>query len=121
MGASRLAASFWETGSLASAIPQVVELCTPNVGVTNDLDFVNSRRSEQESALHADAVRGNAANREVGVVAAFSQANNRSAEFLNALPLAFANTQVNAHIIAGMQLGDVFVYGCLESLQQFRH
>ena len=100
-GASDLAAVFWETGSLPFAIPQIVKLSTPHVGVTHNFYLVNAGGSQQEGAFNTNAVRGNAANRKVGIVATLTYSNDGATEFLDTLPLTFTNTQVNAYIVTG--------------------
>ena len=121
MGTSDLAAFFWETGSLASAIPQVIELRTSYMSVAHHFDLVNSRRSKQERALYPDAMRCDASHREIRVVAAFAHPYYRSAKFLNAFTLALTNTQMNAYVISGPQLGDVLVYRGFERFNYFGH
>ena len=120
-GTQSLAAFFWEAGSFASAIPQVIELRAPYMCVTDDIHFVDPRRAEQEGALHSDAVRGDAAYREIRIVAALAQADDRSAKLLHAFAITLADAQMNAHIVPRIQFGDIFVRGRFESLQQFRH
>jgi len=91
------------------------------MGVAHHFDLVNSRRSKQERALYTDAVRCDAANREVRVVAAFAHPNHRAAKFLNTLTLALTNTQMDAHIVSGPQLGDVLIYRGFERFDYFGH
>lgn len=117
----RLAAFFREPGSLASEIPQVIKLRTSHMSMAHHFDLINSRRSKQKGTLNTDAVRCNPANCEVCVVAAFTKPYDRPAELLNALPLPFTNSQVNAYIIPRPQLGDIFVYRRFECFQQFGH
>ena len=81
------------------------------MGVAHHFDLVDSRRPKQECALYTDAVRCYAANREVRVVPAFAHPDDRTAKFLNTLALALTNTQMDAYIVSGPQLGDVLIYG----------
>jgi len=116
-GTSRLTALFWETGSLPFAIPQIVKVSTSHVGVTHNFYLVNAGGSQQEGAFNSNAVRGDAAYRKVGIVATLTYSNNGATEFLDTLPLALTNTQMNAYIVTGPQLGDVFINGRFQSFQ----
>jgi len=62
---------------------------------------------QQERALDADAVRGDAADGEVGLRPALAQADHRALKHLHALAVAFHDQGVDAHRIARPKLGQV--------------
>ena len=75
------------------------------------------RGDRSKKVRSTNAVRGDAAYRKVGIVATLTYSNNGATEFLDTLPLAFTNTQMNAYIVTGPQLGDVFINGRFQSFQ----
>ena len=71
-----------------------------NMGVPVHLYLVDQGRTEQESALDADAVGSDSADRNRGFVSAAGQANDGAPYQLDALAVALDNTQVNRNVVA---------------------
>src|SRR5205823_5693343 len=63
-------AALLDAGGFAREATQVVKLGAANDATAHYLDLVNARRIQQERALHADAVRGYAADGKVLIDAA---------------------------------------------------
>jgi hypothetical protein len=60
-------------------------------------------------------------DREVGVVSAFSHADDGSPEFLHTLALSFANEDMNAHLISCAQFRDIGIYRSLDQAGWIAH
>lgn len=65
------------------------------------------RGVQQESALHADAMGGQAPNREILVDATGATADHDTLKHLNALAGAFNHLGVHAHRVARAKIGDI--------------
>src|SRR5574341_409793 len=116
-----LDALFLEAGRLAPASAQVVQLRAAHLGAADHFHLVYARRAEEEGALHADTVRGQAAHREIRVVAAFAHADDGAFEFLDALFVAFHNAHVNADAVPRLELGDFGIGGSFHRLDEVGH
>src|SRR3972149_8689313 len=95
-----------EGGGLADALAQEVELGSAGHAVAHDLDLLDARRVDLESALDADA----GAQRAHGDRAsdpAPAQAHDRALEDLDALAVALDDLGRDAHGVAGGELGQV--------------
>src|SRR5439155_27278519 len=86
---------------------QVVQLGAPHLALTNDLECVQPRRMQQEGALHANAVRGDPAQREVLVDPAAAAANADPLELLYTLAVALDDPHADAQRVTCAELRHV--------------
>ena len=92
-----------DTGRLAAAIAQIIELGAPDLAAPHDFDQVDHRRIDRKNALDALAV-GDLAHREI-LVEALPAARDADAFIgLHAGALAFGDLHVDDHRIAGLEL-----------------
>src|SRR6478735_2764372 len=96
-------AALSNTSSAAGQSTEVVELGAANLTETSNLDLVDARRVDQEGALDADAMRGDAANREVFIHAAGTAANNDAFKNLDALAVPFDDLRMHANGVSGAE------------------
>ena len=83
---------------LARSAAQIVQSGPTHLCMTQDLEFLNSWRGEEEGALDADAVGGDTPHREAAVDAALAHANHHALKDLHALLLAFDDQCVHAEL-----------------------
>src|SRR5579884_1912431 len=104
-----LAAALLDARGAAGQPPQVVELGAADAAGARHLDLLDARGMDEEGALDADAVGGDAAHREVLVDAAAAAANDDALEDLNALPVPLDHLGVDTNRVARAELGDVLL------------
>jgi hypothetical protein len=112
---------FFETSPFSGATSEKIELGASNVCAAHHFDFLNPGGAHRESAFDTNAVGGGSSDCEVGVVAAFTNANNRPAEFLDSFPFALFNSDVNVDSIPGSHLGDVWIDWSLDGFYKISH
>ena len=97
-------ATLAESGRLADALAQEVELGAAGDTVADDLDLLDARGMHRERALDAaaDATDGDGL-----VYAAASHPHDRPLEHLDALSAAFNDLDRDAHGVTGCDLGDI--------------
>jgi hypothetical protein len=78
-----------QPGRFSRARSQEVQLRTSYVSVTVNIDLLNPWRAHQEGTLNANAIGGNTTDCEIGLIAAFPQADDGAANQLDALAFAF--------------------------------
>jgi hypothetical protein len=105
-----LAPLFLEAGSLPGPIAQVVELCSADMGAPLDFDLLDAGRTKGESPFNPDAMRSGPPHGEIGVVAAFPDANDGPAKFLHPLSIAFYDSKMNTDRIARADIGQVGIH-----------
>src|SRR6185369_14862669 len=98
-----------------------VQLSAAHLGIAENFHFVDARRAQQEGALHADAMGGQAPHGEVGIVAALAHADDDALEFLDALFVAFDDAQMHADVVPRLHGGDLAVDGGLNGLDKIGH
>src|SRR5258708_31200737 len=103
-------AAFLETGRLAAEVTHIVKLGAANFTVAQHFDLFDARAAHQEGTLDADAVAGRAAHREVLMLTALALADNGSLEDLDTLTVAFHDTHVNTHGVAGGNFRKIAVW-----------
>ena len=110
------------TGGLAAAATQIIELGAAHAAVAHHLDGLDQRRMDREDALDALAI-GNLADGEVLVDAAAGAADAYAFIGLNAGALAFHHLDVDADGVAGAKfrhaalletLGDLLFFELLQ-------
>jgi hypothetical protein len=99
-----LAAAFFQTGCFTATVAQVVKLGTTYLGTAHNLDFFNTWAFQQEGALDTNAMTGDTANSEIGLVATPAHPNNYALKNLNTLTVTFDNPQMHFDGITGGQL-----------------
>jgi hypothetical protein len=99
----RLAALF-EASRFTATVAQEVKLRAAHFGPADNLDFFHSRAFEQEGPLNANAVTGDTADGEVGLVTPTPQTDHDTLEDLNTLPVAFDNAHMDFDGIARGQI-----------------
>src|SRR5690349_15326735 len=99
-GLGLLLGALGDTGRLAAAIAEVVQLGAADGATAHDLDGIDERRVEREHALDAFAV-GDLTNREALVEAAAGTGDADALVGLNAGTLAFLHLHVDDDGIAG--------------------
>ena len=113
-------AALADTGTLADAVAQVVELRAPHVTAGGDLDLLDLRRVHRERALHADA-EGLLADRE-GLARAVALAlDDHALEDLRTTTRALDDLEVDADAVAGLELGYAAQLGALEVVDDGAH
>jgi len=103
----------FEAGVLPSALPQVVKLGPADLGMALDNHFLQPGRTGEECAFHADTIAGNPADGKTGIIPMPPAADDGSAEFLDALGVAFLDAYMDVNHVAGAQLGDIGVFRLL--------
>jgi hypothetical protein len=78
-----------------------------------DNDFFEPGRASEEGTLDTDAIAGNPADGESGIIPMPSTADNRSPKFLDALGVTFFDADVDVYQVAWAQLGDIRVFRLL--------
>ncbi|CAD5299137.1 hypothetical protein BOS5A_230890 [Bosea sp. EC-HK365B] len=104
-----------DTGRLAAAIAQVIQLGAANLALADDLDRVEVRRIQREDALDALAI-GNLADGEALVQPAAIAGDADALIGLNAAALAFLDLDVDLHGVAGLEMRDFLAVGELGDL-----
>ena len=106
-----LFADFLQTGCLAGASSQEVELGAPHLVVAQHLDLLDARRVQQKRTLDADAMGGHASDGEAGTggLVAAGHADHHALKDLNTLTAAFDNTGMHAHSVTDPQIRNVRV------------
>ena len=79
----------FEAGGLTRASAHEIKLRPTDLVVTFDQHFIQPRRAEQESALHAHTIGCHPAYGERGLIATFAESDHGALEFLNALTITF--------------------------------
>ena len=92
--------------SLTNAATQVVQLCTANLTIADNLELCNVRGVYREGLLNANAVR-NAANGDGLVDAGVLHRNDDALEYLNTLAVALLDLCVNLYGVADLELGQI--------------
>jgi hypothetical protein len=82
-----------QTGPLAGAVAQEIQVRTADSRVAFDEDFFNARGTQQESPLNSYTITSYPADCKIGVVAAASMPDNGSTKFLGAFVGAFFDAQ----------------------------
>ena len=96
----RLVKLLLEAGPLACALAQIIQLRSPNMGMSLHRDFFDARRAGEKCALHADTVTRHASYGKTGIVGAIALADDHAFELLHAFVVAFFNSQENADQVA---------------------
>jgi hypothetical protein len=81
------------------------------MGVAVYLNLFYAGRAQHKCTLDANSIRRDSPHGEIGLIAAFPQANDGSSHELNTLALAFHNSQMYGHTIARPESGEVFIIG----------
>ncbi len=105
-----------EAGAFAGSLAQVVKLGAMDAGVAVNQDTLDAGGAGQESALHADAVAGDSAHGEIGIISAPAQADHSAFELLGSFVCTFFNAEKYTHGVARAQFGDIGIYRGFDSL-----
>ena len=89
-----------ETGTLAGASTQEVQLGAAYVGMAMNFDVFDAGGAHHKSSLYANTVARNAAHGEVLVDATLAFLDDSTFELLHTFVITFFNAQEHAHIIA---------------------
>src|SRR3990170_8538148 len=116
-----LLAPFVQSCALARAVAQIIELRPSHTSLPLDLNLLDARGTQQKGPFDSHAVRGQPPYREVGVVPAFSKADDGPAEFLDSFPVAFLDPDVDADGIARLDRRDRGVQFGFDELHGFGH
>src|SRR5579864_2422116 len=101
---SLLVAPLLDAGRLAAQRAQVVELGAPHLAAPDHLDAAERRRVQREDALDADAAR-DLPHGEGLASAAAAPADDHALEDLDAFLVTLDDPHVDAHRVAGAELG----------------
>ena len=107
--AAVVAAALGDTSGLARAAPQVVELGAADTAIAGDFDLVDPGGVDEERSLDADAVGGDAADREVLVDPTAAAADHHALEDLNTLAVALDHLRMHANGVSGAELRHIFL------------
>ena len=114
---------FLDTGGPPLQSSQVVKLGAAHRALPCDFQRINQWRVEREDSLNANAAACDSPNSEVGCrTGAILTANNNALEGLHALPVPFADAEVNPHRIPRAksgELGTVFRFDQLRCIHDF--
>jgi hypothetical protein len=99
---------FLDAGGAAAQGAKVVEAGAADLALAHDFDFVDAGGVAQEGALYADAV-ADFADREGGGGAGAADADDVAFEDLDTLAVALNDLGADADVIAGGEIGDVWV------------
>lgn len=81
---------------------QIIQLCATDMRVSSNFDLFDARRLEQERALDANTVRGDAPHREAGIgTAPFAEAHHSPVENLNTFAVTFDDACMHLDAVAG--------------------
>src|SRR4029450_11973412 len=105
LGRTRVAA-LGDTGRLAAAAAEIIELGAAHGAAAHHLDRIDDRRIEREDALDAFAER-NLADREVRVHALVGAGDAHALVHLDAAAVAFDDFHADAQRVAGAEFGDI--------------
>src|SRR5207253_4594080 len=103
---SRSGTLFLDLGSLAGAVPQVVELGPTDVAPGHGLDAGDDRRVDGKRPLHTDA-EADLADGEGLPGAAPLAADDRTLEDLDSLAISLDDAHVHLQGVARPEVGDV--------------
>jgi hypothetical protein len=117
---TELMSALFQASSLAATIPQVVELGAADFSPAHDLDFLNTRASEQKCALYTDTMTGNAAHSEIGFVSAAAQTDHHTLDHLNTFTVTFNDAHMHLDGISRRKLGMATIFGG-QRIHQFVH
>jgi hypothetical protein len=106
---------------LTGQTAQEVQLRPAGVGMPFHHYFVNAGREQKESTLDANPIGSGPADGEIGIVAAFTRADDCALKFLDTLAITFLDADVHAHLITRFQFRDVLVLDCIKVLIQVNH
>src|SRR3990170_1963566 len=114
------AAALSQGGRLPDALAQEVQLGTPDLAVTDDLDLLDPRAVDLEGPLHSDA-GGDPTNRDRSGDPAAPQAHDRSLEHLDALAVALDDLGGHLHGVARGKFRQVGAELVLDDLVEHVH
>jgi len=110
-----------EAGGFTRSLTHEVKLGASDDAVTFYHNLVDTRGSEQERALDANAVGRHAADCDGLIVTAFTGTDNGTFELLDAFAVTFLDFEVYADIVTGFDLGDIFVLFGFERFDNVCH
>ena len=97
---------FCNLGSLANAAAQVVQLCTANLTIADNLKLCNVGGMYREGLLNADAVR-DAANGNRLVDARVLHRDDDALKYLDTLAVTLLDLGVYTNSVADLELGQI--------------
>src|SRR5205085_2525540 len=103
-------AALGDTGRLAGAAAQIIELRTADGAAADDLDRIDVRRIKREDALYALA-EADLADGEGGAEAPVRPRDADAFEILDSGAVAFDHLYADAERVAGAELGDCAALG----------
>jgi len=100
----RLVKLLLETGALAGASAQEVQLGTAHVGVAMNFDVLDAGGAHHKSAFYADTIAGNAAHGKVLVDTTIAFADDSTFKLLHTFVTTFFDAQEHTYIITHAQV-----------------
>jgi hypothetical protein len=100
---------------------QEVQLCPAGVGVSFHHNFVDAGRKKKECSFYANAIGGGPADGEIGIIAAFTRANDCALEFLDTFGVTFLDANMHTHLVTWFQLRDILILGRIKVFVQVNH
>ena len=95
-----------DLGTLTDSVAQIVELCTANDTLTDNVNLYNVGRVDGEGLLHA-AAEADAANREGLGNSAAMLCNDGTLKHLDSLLVALFDAVVHLHGVTDVERGDL--------------
>ena len=119
---SELSVKFlFEPRTLARAVAQEEQTRPADFVVTFDNDLVDAGGTIEECALDTDAIAGNAADGESGVIPILMGKENGSLEFLDTFAGTFLDFHMHTDGITSCKSRDLGIYGCINRFHQVSH